>query len=70
MVFGNRNESKGQKDLKVFDSSDSGAGAFNRFNNCIHHYGIADDWYWYRFNAMKRIVIDWCKANNIEHEDQ
>jgi hypothetical protein len=43
-----------------------GRGAFRRFSDCIHRYGIADDWYWYRFNAMKRIVIDWCKANNIE----
>ena len=47
-----------------------GGGAFRRLSDCIHHYGIADDWYWYRFNAMKRIVIDWCKANNIEYEDQ
>jgi len=44
-----------------------GRGAFRRFSDCIHHYGIADDWYRYRFNAMKRIVIDWCKANNIEY---
>ena len=47
-----------------------GRDAFRRLSDCIHHYGIADDWYWYRFNAMKRIVIDWCKANNIEYEDQ
>ena len=44
-----------------------GAGAFNRFNNCIHRYGVADDWYKYRYNWMKRIVIDWCEANNIEY---
>jgi len=47
-----------------------GRDAFRRLSDCIHHYGIADDWYWYRFNAVKRIVIDWCKANNIEYEDQ
>ena len=44
-----------------------GAGAFNRFNNCIHRYRVADDWYKYRYNWMKRIVIDWCEANNIEY---
>ena len=43
-----------------------GAGAFNRFNNCIHRYGVADDWYKYRYNSMKKIVIDWCEENNIE----
>ena len=44
-----------------------GAGAFNRFNNCIHRYGVADDWYKYRYNSMKKIVIDWCEENNIEY---
>ncbi len=44
-----------------------GAGAFSRFNNYIHRYGVADDWYKYRYNSMKRIVIDWCEANNIEY---
>jgi len=47
-----------------------GAGVFNRFNNCIHRYGVADDWYKYRYNSMKRIVIDWCKANNIEYAEE
>jgi hypothetical protein len=47
-----------------------GAGAFNRFNNCIHRYGIADDWYKYRYNSMKRIVIDWCETNNIEYVEK
>lgn len=47
-----------------------GAGAFNRFNNCIHRYGVADDWYTYRYNSMKRIVVDWCEVNDIEYVDE
>ena len=47
-----------------------GRGAFRRFSDCIHRYGIADDWYWYRFNAMKRIIIDWCEANNIDYVEK
>jgi len=47
-----------------------GGGAFNRFNNYIHKYGIADDWYKYRYNSMKRIIIDWCEANNIEYVEK
>ena len=45
----------------------NGAGAFNRFNNCIHLHGVDDDWYTDRYNSMKKIVIDWCEENNIEY---
>jgi len=47
-----------------------GAGAFNRFNNCIHRYRVADDWFKYRYNSMKKIVIDWCEENNIEYVEK
>jgi len=47
-----------------------GAGAFNRFNNCIHRYEVADDWYKFRYNSMKKIVIDWCEENNIEYVEK
>ena len=47
-----------------------GGGAFNRFNNNIHKYGLADDWYKYRYNSIKRIIIDWCEANNIEYVEK
>ena len=47
-----------------------GGGAFNRFNKCIHRYGVVDDWYMYRYNSMKRIVIDWCEANNVEYVEK
>jgi len=47
-----------------------GGGAFNRFKHCIHRYEVADDWYKYRYNAMKKIVIDWCGSNNIEYAEE
>jgi hypothetical protein len=47
-----------------------GAGAFNRFNSCIHRYGVADDWYTYRYNSMKRVVIDWCEENKIGYVEE
>ena len=47
-----------------------GAGAFNRFNNYIHRYGVADDWYKYRYNSMKRIIIYWCESNNIDYMEK
>ena len=58
---------KDQKISKSLCQAFMGAGAFNRFNNCIHRYGVADDWDKYRYNAMKKIVIDWCEANSIEY---
>ena len=47
-----------------------GAGAFNRFNNCIHRYGVADDWYKFRYNSLKKIIIGWCEENNIEYVEK
>lgn len=42
-----------------------GRGAFRRFKDRIHLYGISDNWHKYRYDVMKKIVIHWCKANNI-----
>jgi len=61
---------KDQKISKPLCQAILGAGAFNRFNNFIHRYGVADDWYKYRYNAMKKIVADWCEEKDIEYEDQ
>lgn len=47
-----------------------GGGAFNRFKSCIRRYGIVDEWRQYRYQALKKIVIDWCEENDIEYEDQ
>ncbi len=58
---------KDQKISKSLCQAIFGGGAFNRFKNCIHRYGVAEDWYQYRYDAMKKIVIDWCEANDIEY---
>jgi hypothetical protein len=47
----------------------SGSGAFRRFKDAIHKYGIADEWYRYRNNALKEVAIEWCRENNIAFED-
>ena len=46
-----------------------GSGAFRRFKDAIHDYGIADDWYNYRNNALKEIAIDWCQEKGIEFDE-
>jgi hypothetical protein len=46
-----------------------GSGAFRRFKDAIHEYGIADDWYKYRNNALKKLAIEWCQENDIEFDE-
>ena len=50
-------------------SSIKGSGAFRRFKDAIHDYGIADDWYKHRNEALKDIAIEWRKENGIEYDD-
>lgn len=53
----------------IFEELIQGSGAFGRFKNAIIEYGIADDWYTYRTNALKEIAVEWCEENDIEFED-
>jgi hypothetical protein len=46
-----------------------GRGAFRRFKDAIYRYGVADDWYQYRDNAMRDIAMDWCEENAIEYSE-
>ena len=42
-----------------------GSGAFRRFKDKVHEYGIADDWYKYRDEALREIAIEWCEEHGI-----
>jgi len=46
-----------------------GSGAFRRFKDGIHEYGIADDWYKYRDDELREIAIGWCEENGIQYTD-
>ena len=46
-----------------------GRGAFRRFKDGIHEYGIADDWYKYRDDTVREIAIDWCEAHGISYTE-
>ena len=54
----------------VLYGSIKGSGAFRRFKDAIHEYGVADDWHSYRNDALKEIAIEWCQENDIEFEDK
>jgi hypothetical protein len=48
----------------------SGSGAFRRFKDAIHKYGVEDEWYKYRDNSLKEIAIEWCREHNIEFDEK
>ncbi|MEK7727671.1 MAG: ArgE/DapE family deacylase [candidate division KSB1 bacterium] len=42
-----------------------GAGAFRRFKDRLHHYGIIEQWYAFRETRYGEIAAQWCEANEI-----
>ena len=46
-----------------------GSGAFRKFKDGIHRFGIQDDWYRYRAEAFKKIAIEWCEDNDVQYID-
>jgi hypothetical protein len=46
-----------------------GRGAFRRFKERVHAYGIAEEWYQYRDAALKEIDIAWCEAHGIAYTE-
>jgi len=47
-----------------------GSGAFRRFKDAIKDFGIENDWYKYRDDALKQIAIEWCQEHGIEFENK
>ncbi|MBN1510294.1 MAG: hypothetical protein JW955_25830 [Sedimentisphaerales bacterium] len=61
-----------QSDAKVQDAlfaAIKGKGAFRRFKDAVHRFGIIDDWHTFRLAKLKVIAVDWCRANEIEYVD-
>ena len=46
-----------------------GRGAFRRFKDRIQAYGIAEDWYRYRDNALREIAVAWCEVHGIQYTE-
>jgi len=42
-----------------------GKGAFRRFKDAIHTFGVADDWYKHRRQQFEAIAAEWCHANDV-----
>lgn len=44
-----------------------GKGAFRRFKDKVHDFGLTDEWYQYRDDCYKQKAIEWCKDNDLEY---
>jgi hypothetical protein len=53
---------------RLLDAID-GRGAFRRFKNLIHRKGIADEWYCYHGDAVKKVAADFLEAHDIPYVD-
>src|SRR5215831_6724950 len=42
-----------------------GRGAFRRFKDRMQLYGMAEEWYQYRDEALREIAMAWCEAHGI-----
>jgi hypothetical protein len=46
-----------------------GSGAFRRFKDGLHAFGIAEQWYAFRDKALREIAKDWCEENHVEYTE-
>ena len=44
-----------------------GSGAFRRFKDAIHRYGIAEEWYAYREQVLEEIAVSWLEVRGIAY---
>jgi hypothetical protein len=46
-----------------------GRGAFRRFKDRMQVYGMAEEWYRYRDEALREIARAWCEAHDIPYTE-
>src|SRR5207302_6654146 len=46
-----------------------GRGAFRRFKDRVHPYGMAEEWYRYRDNALREMAMAWCEAHGLRYTE-
>ncbi|MFC0273689.1 UPF0158 family protein [Metabacillus herbersteinensis] len=56
-----------QREQDILLRSIKGKGAFRRFKDKTIEYEIEDQWYSYRDDRLKQIVIKWCRDNKINY---
>ena len=46
-----------------------GRGAFRRFKDRMQLYGMAEEWYQYRDEALREIAMAWCEEHGIPYTE-
>lgn len=46
-----------------------GRGAFRRFKDSIHRYGMEEDWYQFQEEQYRRIAREWCDSHGFAYSD-
>jgi hypothetical protein len=46
-----------------------GRGAFRRFKDRVHVYGMTEAWYRYRDAALREIAMAWCEEHGIRYSE-
>ena len=46
-----------------------GRGAFRRFKDRMQLYGMAEEWYRYRDEALREIAVAWCEEHGIPYTE-
>jgi hypothetical protein len=46
-----------------------GVGAFRRFKDVVYRYDLSDEWYRFRDQAYKEILIEWCDEHELDYID-
>jgi hypothetical protein len=54
----------------ILYSGIKGRGAFRIFKDNIRRYGLVDEWYKFRDEALKQIAIEWCECHEIPFTEQ
>ena len=44
-----------------------GRGAFKRFKDTAHRFGVIDDWYEYKNRALLAYAKEWCEWNGLQY---
>src|SRR6056297_167474 len=55
---------------KIMYNSIQGRGAFRRFEDNVHKYGIIDDWYDFQENVYMEIAKQWCNNHGIKYIEE
>lgn len=46
-----------------------GKGAFQRFKNALDFYGVRQQWYKFKYQALQKIALEWLEEKNLAYKE-